>query len=157
YVVNGDGRLTAFGPLGGFLWAGGDVDGWNGSYEGRNAIVQFYQDGELKYEMMAPLNSDGTVELHNTPVGEHDIKIRIHNSLFGRVPSVALEVDQPAQIQVRLLNGDVDGNNLVDDADLLYILLNFGSHAPQYDLNGDNYIDDSDLLIVLFNFGAVGE
>ncbi|MFN7161703.1 MAG: PQQ-binding-like beta-propeller repeat protein, partial [Fimbriimonadales bacterium] len=140
YVVNGDGRLTAFGPLGGFLWAGGDVDGWNGDYGGRDAIVQFYQDGELKYETIAALNPDGTLELSETPVGVHDVKIRIHNSLFGRVPSVALEVDQPAQIQVRLLNGDVDGNNLVDDADLLYILLNFGSHAPQYDLNGDNSI-----------------
>ncbi|MCS6923249.1 MAG: PQQ-binding-like beta-propeller repeat protein [Fimbriimonadales bacterium] len=157
YAVEGGGRLTAFGPLGGFLWAGGDVDGWNGDYEGRNAIVQFYQDDELKYEMVAPLNADGTVELQETPVGVHDVKIRIHNSLFGRVSNVHLEVDQPAQIQVRLLNGDVDANNIVDDADLLYILLSFGSHAPEYDLNGDDVIDDSDLLIVLFNFGAVGE
>lgn len=157
YVVNGDGRLYAFGPLGGFLWAGGEVDGWNGSYEGRTAIVQFYQGDELKYEMVAPVNPDGSIELSETPVGEHDIKVRIHNSLFGRVPSVHLEVNQPAQVQVRLLNGDVDGNNLVDDADLLYILLAYGSHAPEYDLNGDNLIDDADLLIVLFNFGAVGE
>ncbi len=157
YVVNGDGRLTAFGPLGGFLWAGGDVDGWNGDYEGHSAIVQFYQYGELKYEMVAPLNADGTFELHETPVGEHDIRIRIHNSLFGRVPNVPLEVDQTAQVQVHLLNGDVDGNNMVDDADLLYVLLNFGRHAPDYDLNGDDFIDDSDLLVVLFNFGAIGE
>jgi outer membrane protein assembly factor BamB len=157
YAVEGGGRLYAFGPLGGFLWAGGDVDGWNGDYEGRSAIVQFYQGDELKYEMVAPLNPDGTVELQDTPVGEHDIKIRIHNSLFGRVSNVHLEVDQPAQVQVRLLNGDVDGNNIVDDADLLYILLSFGNHAPEYDLNGDNLIDDSDLLIVLFNFGAIGE
>ncbi|RMH10782.1 MAG: hypothetical protein D6697_00235 [Armatimonadetes bacterium] len=157
YVVNGDGRLHAFGPLGGFLWASGDVEGWNGDYNGRTAIVQFYQGDELKYEMVAPVNHDGSIELSETPVGEHDIKVRIHNSLFGRAPNVPLEVDQPAQIQVRLLNGDVDGNNLVDDADLLYILLAYGSHSPAYDLNGDNWIDDADLLIVLFNFGAVGE
>jgi len=157
YVVNGDGRLYAFGPLGGFLWAGGDVDGWDGDYSGTTAVVQFYQDDELKYEMVAPVNPDGTVELHDTPVGVHDIKVRIHNSLFGRVPSVALEVDQPAAIQVRLLNGDVNADNIVDDADLLYILMHYGQHAPDYDLNGDALIDDADLLIVLFNFGAIGE
>jgi len=157
YVVNGDGRLYAFGPLGGFLWAGGDVDGWDGDYSGTTAVVQFYQDDELKYEMVAPVNPDGTVELHDTPVGVHDIKVRIHNSLFGRVPSVALEVDQPAAIQVRLLNGDVNADNIVDDADLLYILMHYGQHTPDYDLNGDALIDDADLLIVLFNFGAIGE
>jgi outer membrane protein assembly factor BamB len=157
YVVSGDGRLYAFGPLGGFLWAGGDVDGWDGDYTGKTAVVQFYQDGELKYEMSAPVNSDGTFELHDTPVGVHDVKVRIHNSLFGRVSNVALEVDQPAAIQVRLLNGDVNGDNIVDDADLLFILMYYGTHAPNYDLNGDNLIDDADLLIVLFNFGALGE
>lgn len=157
YVVNGDGRLTAFGPLSGFLWAGGDVDGWEGDYEGRSAVVQFYQGDELKYEIVASVNHDGVVELSETPVGVHDVKIRIHNSLFGRVSNVRLEANQAAQVQVRLPNGDVDGNNMVDDADLLYILLSLGSLAPEYDLNGDNIIDDSDLLIVLFNFGTIGE
>jgi hypothetical protein len=33
----------------------------------------------------------------------------------------------------------------------------YGTHAPDYDLNGDDLIDDADLLIVLFNFGALGE
>ncbi len=157
YALNGEGQLYAFGPLGGFLWAGGDVDGWDGDYTGTTAVVQFYQGDELKYEMVAPVNPDGTVELHDTPVGVHDIKVRIHNSLFGRVPSVALEVDQPAAIQVRLLNGDVNADNLVDDADLLYILMHYGQHTPDYDLNGDALIDDADLIIVLFNFGAIGE
>ncbi|BCW94723.1 MAG: PQQ-binding-like beta-propeller repeat protein [Fimbriimonadales bacterium] len=157
YVLNGDGRLYAFGPLGGFLWAGGDVDGWNGDYTDKTAVVQFYQDGELKYEMIAPVHHDGTVELHDTPVGVHDVKVRIHNSLFGRAPSVPLEVDQPASVQVRLLNGDVNGDNIVDDADLLHILMYYGDHAPDFDLNGDEVVDDADLLIVLFNFGAVGE
>jgi len=157
YAVNGEGQLYAFGPLAGFLWGDGGVDSWEGDYSGRTAVVQFYQGGELRYEMVAPLNPDGTFELQNTPVGVHDIKVRIHNSLFGRVPSVALEVDQPAAIQVRLLNGDVNADNIVDDTDLLHILARYGQRAPDYDLNGDNRIDDADLLIVLFNFGAIGE
>jgi outer membrane protein assembly factor BamB len=157
YSVNGEGQLYAFGPLAGLLWGDGGVDSWEGDYSGRAAVVQFYQGGELRYEMVVPLNPDGTFELSNTPVGVHDIKVRIHNSLFRRVPSVHLEVDQPAAIQVRLRNGDVNDDNIVDDTDLLYLLTHYGRRAPDYDLNGDNLIDDADLLIVLFNFGAIGE
>jgi hypothetical protein len=35
--------------------------------------------------------------------------------------------------------------------------MHYGQHTPDYDLNGDALIDDADLLIVLFNFGAIGE
>jgi len=157
YVVNGDGRLYAFGPLAGFLSGGGEVDGWQGDYEGRVVVVQFYQDGELKYEMTTPVNADGSFELHNTPIGQHDIKVRIHNSLFERVPNVHLEVDRTVTIRVRLANGDINGDNIVDDNDLLQVLFNFGRYAPAYDLNGDEIVNDADLLIVLFNFGAVGD
>jgi hypothetical protein len=56
-----------------------------------------------------------------------------------------------------LTNGDVNGDNGVDDADLLEVLFNFGnSTTAPADLNGDGIVDDADLLIVLFNFGAQG-
>ncbi|MCS7301409.1 MAG: hypothetical protein NZ556_07640 [Fimbriimonadales bacterium] len=52
-------------------------------------------------------------------------------------------------------NGDVDGNNCVDDADLLQVLFNFGATGSNLaDVNCDAVVDDADLLIVLFNFGA---
>ena len=50
--------------------------------------------------------------------------------------------------------GNVNGNNIVDDADLLQVLFNFGSNDPAADTNGDGVVDDADLLTVLFNFGA---
>jgi hypothetical protein len=52
------------------------------------------------------------------------------------------------------LQGDVDGNGCVDDADLLAVLFAFGSSDPDADANGDGIVDDADLLIVLFNFGS---
>ncbi|MCS6923272.1 MAG: hypothetical protein NZM10_02725, partial [Fimbriimonadales bacterium] len=52
-------------------------------------------------------------------------------------------------------NGDVDGNNCVDDADLLGVLFNFGATGANLaDVNCDAAVDDADLLIVLFNFGT---
>jgi hypothetical protein len=51
--------------------------------------------------------------------------------------------------------GNVNGDDIVDDADLLQVLFNFGSSDPAADANGDGIVDDADLLTVLFNFGAL--
>jgi hypothetical protein len=49
----------------------------------------------------------------------------------------------------------VDGDGCVDDADLLFVLFNFGNMGQHLaDVNCDEMVDDADLLIVLFNFGA---
>jgi len=58
-----------------------------------------------------------------------------------------------------LTNGDVNGDNGVDDADLLSVLFAMGQSCPAdcpEDLNGDGVVDDADLLTVLFNMGAQG-
>jgi hypothetical protein len=53
------------------------------------------------------------------------------------------------------VEGDVDGNGCVDDADLLQVLFAFGaSECLPADVNGDGIVDDADLLTVLFNFGS---
>ncbi|GIV06612.1 MAG: hypothetical protein KatS3mg016_2187 [Fimbriimonadales bacterium] len=52
------------------------------------------------------------------------------------------------------IEGDVNGDGCVDDADLLIVLFNFGNAGGQGDVNNDNIVDDADLLIVLFNFGS---
>ena len=52
------------------------------------------------------------------------------------------------------LEGDVDCNGCVDDADLLQVLFAFGGSGGAEDLNGDGTVDDADLLTVLFAFGS---
>ena len=54
-------------------------------------------------------------------------------------------------------SGDVDGNNCIDDADLLQVLFAFGNtgqNLGRVDVNCDQVVDDADLLVVLFNFGS---
>ncbi len=58
---------------------------------------------------------------------------------------------------VILPNGDTNNDLVIDDADLLTVLFEFGGTSGAADLNGDGTVDDADLLIVLFNFGATGE
>ncbi len=52
------------------------------------------------------------------------------------------------------IEGDVNGDGCVDDADLLIVLFNFGNQGGEGDANNDGIVDDADLLIVLFNFGT---
>ncbi|MFN4033981.1 MAG: dockerin type I domain-containing protein [Fimbriimonadales bacterium] len=59
------------------------------------------------------------------------------------------ESGQPVPVQ-----GDVNGDGCVDDADLLQVLFAFGGQGGAADVNGDGIVDDADLLIVLFNFGG---
>jgi hypothetical protein len=52
--------------------------------------------------------------------------------------------------------GNVNGDCIVDDSDLLQVLFAFGSNDARSDTNSDGVVDDSDLLTVLFNFGLAG-
>jgi hypothetical protein len=61
-----------------------------------------------------------------------------------------------AQMTVRLTPGDVSGDNIIDDQDLLAVLFGFGSTDPDLDITGDGRVDDADLLLVLFGFGQSG-
>jgi len=56
-----------------------------------------------------------------------------------------------------MIPGDVNDDNMIDDADLLAVLFAFGGSDATADVNGDGVVDDADLLLVLFNFGSSGE
>jgi hypothetical protein len=58
-------------------------------------------------------------------------------------------------LRMALVLGDVNGDDCIEDADLLAVVFAFGTvgNIPE-DLNRDGIVDDADLLIVLFNFGS---
>ncbi|MFN4032681.1 MAG: dockerin type I domain-containing protein [Fimbriimonadales bacterium] len=67
--------------------------------------------------------------------------------------AMTIEIDN-IRIYRRAIEGDVNCDGCVDDADLLSVLFEFGSTAiTPADVNGDGVVDDADLLMVLFNFG----
>jgi len=51
------------------------------------------------------------------------------------------------------IQGDVDGDDCVDDADLLMVLFRFGRRYGPEDVNVDGIVDEQDLLMVLSRFG----
>jgi subtilase family serine protease len=60
------------------------------------------------------------------------------------------------QAVIVALPGDINGDRMVDDSDLLEVLFAFGSQGSNLpaDVTGDGVVDDGDLNVVLFNFGA---
>ncbi|MFU8828904.1 MAG: GC-type dockerin domain-anchored protein, partial [Phycisphaerales bacterium] len=50
--------------------------------------------------------------------------------------------------------GDVNGDGVVDLADLNLVLANFGQETSEGDANGDGFVDLADLNLVLSAFGA---
>ncbi|MEJ5384678.1 MAG: dockerin type I domain-containing protein [Fimbriimonadales bacterium] len=114
--------------------------------------------------VVRPIYGDITLFINcPTDLNVVDVALSPNRHWLGvRIPNVNVSgtVDLGA---ISLPNGDANGDQVVDDADLLEVLFAFGGDVSQdpaaatADLNQDGTVDDADLLIVLFNFGAQGE
>jgi len=158
----------------------------NGTAPAATVEVIFYlpntKQRVARFSMPAP-NTPGTftIDTPNVAAGTYDVVVRpIYSSitvsincptnlcvtgftippdrhwLGVRIPNVNVSgtVDLGS---ITLPNGDANGDLVVDDADLLVVLFEFGGNNAAADLNQDGTVDDADLLIVLFNFGIQGE
>ncbi|MEN3002603.1 MAG: S8 family serine peptidase [Armatimonadota bacterium] len=138
------------------------INGFTGSYNGRLVEVHLrpLNGNTVLATATTTANSTGnySVSFFNY-LGYYDLAIRAQGTLLRRVANRRVRYPGLTNVNVTLIPGDIDGNNVIDDADLLAVLFAFGqsgSNLPT-DLNGDGVVDDADLLLVLFNFGQRGE
>jgi hypothetical protein len=103
------------------------------------------------------MNSGFTYSIAVTPGLYDGLRITAPRCLARNIPGLRRLLGTTT-VDFSLTLGDVVGDNIIDDADLLVVLFEFGNstNAPA-DVNGDGIVDDADLLIVLFNFGAQGD
>jgi hypothetical protein len=103
------------------------------------------------------MNSGFTYAIAVTPGLYNGLRITAPRCLARNIPGLRRLLGATT-VDFSLTLGDVNGDNIIDDGDLLEVLFNFGnSTTAPADLNGDGIVDDADLLIVLFNFGAQGD
>jgi hypothetical protein len=106
-------------------------------------------------------NANGEYRFENIPEGEYRL---VQMTPPGWLPinpvggQTQIEVRQNSAVRVDFANaliGDVNGDQCVDDSDLMAILFAFGSEGENLpeDVNMDGIVDDADLMLVLFNFG----
>jgi hypothetical protein len=103
------------------------------------------------------MNSGFTYSIAVTPGLYDGLRITAPRCLARNIPGLRCLLGATT-LDFSLTLGDVNGDNIIDDADLLAVLFEFGNstNAPA-DVNGDGIVDDADLLTVLFNFGAQGD
>jgi len=103
------------------------------------------------------MSSGFTYSIAVTPGLYNGLRITAPRCLARNIPGLRRLLGTTT-VDFSLTLGDVNGDNIIDDADLLAVLFEFGNstNAPA-DVNGDGIVDDADLLIVLFNFGAQGD
>ncbi|MCX7993445.1 MAG: DVUA0089 family protein [Fimbriimonadales bacterium] len=121
--------------------------------------MQIFQAGTQNLQSQRTFNTNNAGQFTTYTAimgGTVDIAVRAPTSLRRIVRGVSLNSDVSGLV-FDLVNGDLNQDNVIDDADLLQVLFNFGSNNTLADLNGDGIVDDADLLTVLFNFGAVGD
>ena len=130
------------------------IAGYTGSLEGKVATIRVKQGTQIRtYTTTLAANGQYSVPIELT--GNVEVLVQ---AAPGLARKVNLSITGPTQRDfLDLTNGDVNGDNVVDDADLLQVLFNFGGSDSASDVNGDSTVDDADLLIVLFNFGSVGD
>jgi thermitase len=136
------------------------IQGYTGSYNGRTVevVLRPRGGGSTLATASGTLNSTGNFEVSFfNYLGYYDLAIRAQGTLLKRVPNARMRYPGVSGLNLTLTPGDVNGDNVIDDADLLQVLFAFGANNPSVDLNGDGVVDDADLLLVLFNFGLQGE
>jgi hypothetical protein len=104
------------------------------------------------------LNADIlTIPTLYQPVWE--VRVKPKGALQKLFTNVLLIGGDPIDPYLRqsMILGDVNGDNRIDESDLLRVLFDFGTNNPDSDLNGSGLVDDVDLLLVLFNYGQVGD
>ena len=134
------------------------LNGWQDTMLGVPLTVELQQGGDTVQTIFTTLDAFGRFsERVNTP-GVYSVRAKAGSYLSVRLPSISIAAQGYAYLPlVFTVNGDANGDNIIDDADLLTVLFEFGNATSNADLNGDGVVDDADLLIVLFNFGASGE
>jgi len=131
------------------------IAGYTGSLEGKVATIRVKQGTQTR-TYTATLAANGQYSVPIELSGNIEVLAQVAPGLARKVN--LSNVSGPVQQNfLDLTNGDVNGDNVVDDADLLQVLFNFGGSDSASDVNGDSTVDDADLLIVLFNFGSAGD
>ena len=133
------------------------LQGRSGFPLGVPLTLQLYNGSTLAQTITTTLDAYGKFSEQVNAPNTYTVKAKAGSYLSITIPNVAIAPQGFAYRElVFTVNGDINGDDVIDDADLLGVLFAFGSSDSAADLNNDGVVDDADLLTVLFNFGSTG-
>ncbi|MCS6920213.1 MAG: hypothetical protein NZM28_10610, partial [Fimbriimonadales bacterium] len=134
---------------------GSVVVGWSTSATGTTAFRWTAQTGmqdlNALYANLLANGSSLVIAYAISPNGSHIVGLGV-----GATSDEAGFV-LDAGVQCTTHSGDIDESGCIDDADLIAVLLAYGSSGQnlgRIDVNCDGVVDDADLILVLLNFGT---
>ncbi len=100
--------------------------------------------------------SDGSFSIPVPPT-MFDISIRHESWVLRTIKGLDATSAPVVDVQVNLVNGDANRDNVVDLFDLSFMFITFGQTSQPSDVNLDGVVDLRDITVVFLNFGAVGD
>jgi streptogramin lyase len=150
-----------FGTVRGNVFCDSDRDGQQDANDRPLAGWAIVIEDQNGNQLTRFTDANGEYRFENIPDGEYRL---VQMTPPGWLPirpaggETQIEVRQSAVRMdfANVLLGDVNGDQCVDDSDLLAILFAFGSEGENLpeDVNMDGIVNDADLLYALFNFGV---
>jgi len=122
---------------------------------GTPLTLELRQDGTPVQIINTSLDAYGHFSERIANPGVYTIRAKAAGYLSVSVPNVSIGTGGFAYLNLLFQTlGDVNGDDIINDTDLLEVLFAFGNQGGNADVNNDGVVNDTDLLIVLFNFGA---
>lgn len=108
------------------------------------------------WTMRTTLAADGSYTL-DVPNGVYDVAAKAAVSV--REVAQSLNLNGPVVRNFVLANGDTNNDNIVDDADITNVILDYGRQplVLSTDLDNDGDVTDADLTIVILGYAVEGD
>ena len=111
------------------------------------------------------LPTGGAYTLSQIPPGIYDIAFKGANTLRRVIPNVNLTAASQSNLNVTLLPGDANGDNVCDTSDFGLLVGAYNSdssvagsgYSPACDFNGDGSVDTSDFGLLVGNYNQQGD
>jgi hypothetical protein len=112
--------------------------------------------------MTVSLDANGNFVAQNVPAEEYSVYVQT-GTWLRRTLNLNLTTTDVTGASFALINGDINGDNRVDETDLRLLVPALGSKPgdqnwnPKADLNGDGVVDSLDLAVLYKNYGKIGD
>lgn len=166
YVVNlTGGKISMIAAATRTLSGHATLGDFTGVVSGRTVTVEVRTPGTTTVldTYTRPLDASGNFTVNISRIGYYDVAVKSSHWLRRVIPSKSFDSGGANGISISLVNGDVNGDNVVSLADLGALRSAFGSTSadpnwnPNADLNGDGAVSLADLGILRTHYGQQGD
>ncbi len=134
-----------------------DLDVWQGGSNGVQIKLDLRQPGTqtVVQSRTAVLDATGNYSVRFTKAGTFDLVASGPVWLNAGAASISLARGMNSQ-NFSLISGDITRDNAINTIDINQIFVFFGTVAPGSDIDGDGLVDLADLSTLFINYGLTG-